>query len=71
VALMWRPMGTATPCARTRSVLTGGGGHERAALASEQVKRWAILPNDLSIERGDLTPNLKLKRHAVTQRSSL
>ncbi len=34
----------------------------------EQVKRWAILPNDLSIERGDLTGNLKLKRHAVTQR---
>lgn len=34
----------------------------------EQVKRWAILRNDLSIERGDLTGNLKLKRHAVTQR---
>jgi len=34
----------------------------------EQVKRWAILPNDLSVERGDLTPNLKLKRRAVTQR---
>jgi long-chain acyl-CoA synthetase len=34
----------------------------------EQVKRWAILPNDLSIERGDLTPNLKLKRNAVAQR---
>ncbi len=31
-------------------------------------RRWAILPNDLSIERGDLTANLKLKRHAVTQR---
>jgi long-chain acyl-CoA synthetase len=34
----------------------------------EQVKRWAILPNDLSVERGDLTPNLKLKRRVVTQR---
>lgn len=34
----------------------------------EQVKRWAILPNDLSIERGDLTGNLKLKRYAVTRR---
>ncbi len=34
----------------------------------EQVKRWALLPNDLSIERGDLTGNLKLKRNAVTQR---
>lgn len=34
----------------------------------EQIKRWAILRNDLSIERGDLTGNLKLKRHVVTQR---
>jgi long-chain acyl-CoA synthetase len=34
----------------------------------EQVKRWAILPNDLSVEHGDLTPNLKLKRGVVTQR---
>jgi len=34
----------------------------------EQVKRWAILANDLSIEHGDLTANLKLKRQAVSQR---
>jgi long-chain acyl-CoA synthetase len=35
---------------------------------AEQVKRWAIVPNDLSIERGDLTPSLKLKRSAVSAR---
>jgi long-chain acyl-CoA synthetase len=34
----------------------------------EQVKRWAILDNDLSVERGDLTANLKLKRQAVALR---
>jgi len=34
----------------------------------EQVKRWAVLRNDLSIERGDLTANLKLKRQAVGAR---
>jgi long-chain acyl-CoA synthetase len=34
----------------------------------EQVKRWAILTNGLSVERGDLTPNLKLKRPAVARR---
>jgi long-chain acyl-CoA synthetase len=34
----------------------------------EQVKRWAVLPNDLSIEGGDLTANLKLKRHRVEAR---
>ncbi len=36
----------------------------------EQVKRWAILQNDLSIEGGDLTANLKLKRSHVTGRLS-
>jgi long-chain acyl-CoA synthetase len=34
----------------------------------EQVKRWAVLRNDLSLERGDLTANLKLKRQTVTAR---
>lgn len=31
----------------------------------EQLKRWAILKNDLSIEKGDLTASLKLKRWDV------
>jgi long-chain acyl-CoA synthetase len=34
----------------------------------EQVKRWAVLPNDLSIEGGELTANLKLRRHEVEAR---
>ncbi|MGA9162240.1 MAG: AMP-binding protein [Actinomycetota bacterium] len=34
----------------------------------EQVKRWAVLPDDLSIEGGELTANLKLKRHQVEAR---
>ena len=34
----------------------------------EQIKRWAILCNDLSIERGDLTASLKLKRRKVVSR---
>jgi long-chain acyl-CoA synthetase len=34
----------------------------------EQVKRWAVLANDLSVEAGDLTPNLKLKRQAIARR---
>ncbi len=34
----------------------------------EKVKKWAILRNTLSIEKGDLTPNLKLKRFVVAQR---
>jgi long-chain acyl-CoA synthetase len=34
----------------------------------EKIKRWALLTNPLSIENGDLTPNLKLKRIIVSQR---
>jgi long-chain acyl-CoA synthetase len=34
----------------------------------EQVKSWAVLAHDLSIDGGDLTANLKLKREAVAGR---
>ena len=34
----------------------------------EQVKRWVVLLDDLSVEGGDLTPNLKLRRERVTRR---
>jgi long-chain acyl-CoA synthetase len=36
----------------------------------EQLKCWAILKNDLSIEQGDLTASLKLKRWDVLKRRS-
>ena len=34
----------------------------------EKIKRWAILKNDLSIDEGDLTANLKLKRKNILKR---
>ncbi|MFK5583714.1 AMP-dependent synthetase/ligase [Serinicoccus sp. LYQ131] len=34
----------------------------------EQVKHFHVLDHDLSIEEGDLTPSMKLKRRAVTQK---
>jgi long-chain acyl-CoA synthetase len=34
----------------------------------EKIKRWAILKNDLSIENGDLTANMKLKRDNILKR---
>lgn len=34
----------------------------------EKIKKWALLVNTLSIENGDLTPNLKLKHNVVAQR---
>ena len=34
----------------------------------EKIKRWAVLKNDLSIDQGDLTANLKLKRTNIIKR---
>ncbi|GAB3747232.1 long-chain fatty acid--CoA ligase [Yimella radicis] len=34
----------------------------------EQIKRFIILPRDLSIEEGEITPSLKLKRKVVVQK---
>jgi len=36
----------------------------------EKIKRWTVLPNTLSIEGGELTPNLKLKRMVISQKYS-
>ncbi len=34
----------------------------------ERIKKWALLVNNLSIENGELTPNLKLKRIVIFQK---
>jgi long-chain acyl-CoA synthetase len=34
----------------------------------EQVKKWAVISNDLSIEGGDLTANMKIKRELIGTR---
>ncbi|HSL10801.1 MAG TPA: AMP-binding protein [Actinomycetota bacterium] len=34
----------------------------------EQVKRWIVLPDELTVAGGDLTPNLKLRRRRVAAR---
>jgi long-chain acyl-CoA synthetase len=34
----------------------------------ETVKKFAILPQDLTVEEGDLTPSLKVKRRTVEQK---
>jgi long-chain acyl-CoA synthetase len=34
----------------------------------EKIKKWALVVNNLSIENGELTPNLKLKRLVVSQK---
>jgi len=35
----------------------------------EQVKRFALLPKEWSIDRGELTPKLSLKRKAITEKN--
>ena len=37
----------------------------------ETIKRWAILPSELKIERGELTASLKIRRKVVEQNYSL
>ncbi|MDW5562086.1 MAG: AMP-binding protein [Methanomassiliicoccus sp.] len=34
----------------------------------EQIRAWAVLPNDLSVERGELTANMKLRRPRLVLR---
>jgi len=34
----------------------------------EKIKKWALLSNNLRIENGELTPNLKLKRMVISQK---
>jgi long-chain acyl-CoA synthetase len=35
----------------------------------ETIKKWALLDHDLSVERGELTPSLKVKRAVVADRN--
>ncbi len=36
----------------------------------EQVKKWELLPTDWTVESGELTPSMKLKRHVVSSKYS-
>ena len=36
----------------------------------ETVKKWQLLDHDLSIERGELTPSLKVKRAVVVEQNT-
>ena len=35
----------------------------------ETIKKWALLDHDLSIDRGELTPSLKVKRSVVAEQN--
>ncbi|KKO92723.1 MULTISPECIES: AMP-dependent synthetase/ligase [Sphingobacterium] len=39
--------------------------------AWEQIKKFAIVPNEMTVETGDLTPTLKMKRKVILQKYEL
>ena len=44
--------------------------NKKAASRAQLVRKWTILPNEFSVDSGELTPTLKLKRKFVSQKYS-
>jgi long-chain acyl-CoA synthetase len=61
-ALIWPEQGTPIDIDGLIERMNGNLSHP------EQIKAWAILPNDLSVEGGELTANMKLRRPRVLER---
>jgi long-chain acyl-CoA synthetase len=54
---------------RVRKLIEGHLGEKNRELAKyEQIKRFVLLPSDFSIETGELTPTLKMKRKVVNEK---
>jgi long-chain acyl-CoA synthetase len=64
-ALLWtEEPGGAAPAGLDRAMAALNARLEQP----EQVRRWKVLPYDLTVEGGELTTNLKLRRTAVAER---
>jgi long-chain acyl-CoA synthetase len=64
-ALLWTEQpGGVTPAGLERAMAALNARLEQP----EQVRRWRILPYDLTVEGGELTTNLKLRRAVVAER---
>jgi long-chain-fatty-acid--CoA ligase ACSBG len=44
--------------------------NKKAVSRAQLIRKWSILPNDFSVESGELTPTLKLKRKFTSQKYS-
>ncbi|HKE98385.1 MAG TPA: AMP-binding protein [Actinomycetes bacterium] len=64
VALLWTDTPGGPPAGLDEAMAEVNARLERP----QQVRRWRVLPDDLSVERGDLTVNLKLRRTVVAER---
>jgi len=42
--------------------------HSKQFADFERIRRFAILPNEFSIDSGELTPTLKVKRHVIAEK---
>jgi long-subunit acyl-CoA synthetase (AMP-forming) len=42
--------------------------NKKAVSRAQLIRKWAILPNEFTIDGGELTPTLKIKRKFVSQK---
>ena len=67
-ALLWISSGNQTMQNKEFSLIDNAVAEINKSLSNpERIKRWAIMPYNLSIEGKNLTPNLKIKRKAILQ----
>jgi long-chain acyl-CoA synthetase len=66
-ALIWSSQAEKKP-GKVELIKKGIDEINRNLSRAEQIRTWAILKNDLSVEGGDLTPNFKLRRQNISSR---
>ncbi len=67
--LQGKPMPELVNCAEVRLLVDEAIQKVNGQLASfETIKKYCILPNEFSVETGELTPSLKVKRGVVAQK---
>ena len=58
----------ANGCVKTAIQKGIDNANAKATSRAAQIKKWTILPNELSIQGGELGPTLKLRRHTFSKK---